>query len=69
MIYLSILECPGGVDHPCSGQGECLDGWSGTGECMCNGNFTGSQCEICLPGKTGQFCNESKYMQIIFPQL
>ncbi|KAK6487901.1 stabilin-2-like [Huso huso] len=39
--------CPGGFTNPCSGHGQCMDGISGNGTCICEENFRGSRCQLC----------------------
>uniref|UniRef100_A0A3Q2YZ90 Stabilin 2 n=1 Tax=Hippocampus comes TaxID=109280 RepID=A0A3Q2YZ90_HIPCM len=48
--------CPGGVESPCSGHGECSDGLRGTGKCNCPAGFQGDACEMCTPGRYGANC-------------
>ncbi|XP_049588894.1 stabilin-1 isoform X3 [Syngnathus scovelli] len=48
--------CPGGVESPCSGHGECSDGIRGTGKCNCPAGFQGDACETCTPGHYGANC-------------
>ncbi|XP_058164624.1 stabilin-2 isoform X2 [Dasypus novemcinctus] len=51
--------CPGGFSNPCSGNGECMDGLSGKGTCICADGFKGSQCQFCSdPQKYGPRCNQ-----------
>ena len=33
----------------------------GNGECVCTGPFTGSECDKCIHGWTGPYCNISMY--------
>ncbi|KAG9490521.1 hypothetical protein GDO78_006061 [Eleutherodactylus coqui] len=40
--------CPGGFTNPCSGNGECMDGITGNGTCVCDEAFTGYNCQRCL---------------------
>ncbi|XP_040137746.2 stabilin-2 [Ictidomys tridecemlineatus] len=51
--------CPGGFSNPCSGNGQCADGRSGNGTCMCDDGFQGSRCQFCSnPSKYGPRCNK-----------
>uniref|UniRef100_A0A8C9QRV1 Stabilin-2 n=1 Tax=Spermophilus dauricus TaxID=99837 RepID=A0A8C9QRV1_SPEDA len=51
--------CPGGFSNPCSGNGQCADGSSGNGTCMCDDGFQGSRCQFCSdPSKYGPRCNK-----------
>ncbi|XP_063783853.1 stabilin-2 isoform X1 [Pseudophryne corroboree] len=43
--------CPGGFSNACSGNGECMDGMTGNGTCICDEAFTGSDCRRCLDNK------------------
>ncbi|KAM6306913.1 LOW QUALITY PROTEIN: stabilin-2-like [Podargus strigoides] len=44
--------CTGGFSKPCSGMGQCMDGLSGNGTCICAEAFQGSRCQFCSdPGK------------------
>ncbi|XP_029645215.1 stabilin-2 isoform X1 [Octopus sinensis] len=38
----SCLECPGGADNPCYGNGACADG-----KCTCYPKYAGEECERC----------------------
>ncbi|XP_006892358.1 PREDICTED: stabilin-1 [Elephantulus edwardii] len=50
-------ECPGGAETPCNGHGTCLDGLSRNGTCVCEENFSGSDCQECRdPGRFGPDC-------------
>ncbi|XP_047123493.1 cysteine-rich with EGF-like domain protein 2-B isoform X1 [Hydra vulgaris] len=42
-------ECPGGASKPCNNRGTCKGSGtqSGTGECECNTEYTGPECEDC----------------------
>lgn len=52
--------CPGGFESPCSGHGQCLDGLSGNGTCLCEPNFRGSRCQYCaVSNKYGQNCDKT----------
>lgn len=42
--------------RPCSGNGGCDELRKGTGQCTCNGSFTGLACERCMPGHYGPTC-------------
>ncbi|KAJ6658971.1 hypothetical protein lerEdw1_019608 [Lerista edwardsae] len=48
--------CPGGPEAPCNNRGSCEEGYAGTGQCVCNGGFNGTACELCLPGRYGLDC-------------
>uniref|UniRef100_A0AAV2IUI2 Stabilin 2 n=1 Tax=Knipowitschia caucasica TaxID=637954 RepID=A0AAV2IUI2_KNICA len=50
--------CPGGHATPCSGHGQCLDGLSGNGTCICEKNFGGSRCHYCFSDKYGPNCDK-----------
>ncbi|KAM5173513.1 stabilin-2 [Callospermophilus lateralis] len=51
--------CPGGFSNPCSGNGQCADGSSGNGTCVCDDGFQGSRCQFCSdPSKYGPRCNK-----------
>lgn len=45
--------CPGGVNNPCSGNGNCDVG----GNCQCIGHWTGTDCTTCEADWSGQDCN------------
>ncbi|XP_053441606.1 stabilin-2 isoform X1 [Nycticebus coucang] len=50
-------QCPGGFSNPCSGNGQCADGFGGNGTCICEDGFQGSQCQFCSdPNKYGPRC-------------
>ncbi|XP_005865310.1 PREDICTED: stabilin-2 [Myotis brandtii] len=52
-------QCPGGFSNPCSGNGQCIDGLSGNGTCICQDGFHGSQCQFCSdPNKYGPRCDQ-----------
>ncbi|XP_038612836.1 stabilin-2 [Tachyglossus aculeatus] len=52
-------QCPGGFSNPCSGNGQCADGVSGNGTCMCENGFQGSFCQFCSnPNKYGPRCDK-----------
>jgi len=55
------LQCPGGAATPCSGNGVCDDGASGTGACSCtDGQFWGAACEnACSPNCLDSQCRQS----------
>ncbi|XP_078677001.1 stabilin-2-like isoform X1 [Branchiostoma floridae x Branchiostoma belcheri] len=55
---MQCAACPGPVDDPCYGNGECVDGLEGTGECKCQPNFGGTACENCIPGRYGEDCGQ-----------
>ncbi|KAM7006971.1 LOW QUALITY PROTEIN: stabilin-1 [Tautogolabrus adspersus] len=48
--------CPGGLEAPCSKNGDCDDGVRGSGSCRCHKGFTGKACELCLPSYYGANC-------------
>ncbi|XP_056129167.1 stabilin-1 isoform X2 [Lampris incognitus] len=48
--------CPGGLDAPCSNNGECRDGMRAGGTCVCRRGFQGRACESCLPKHYGSNC-------------
>lgn len=50
------LPCPGAADGLCSGNGECHDGWAGSGDCICREGFHGTACETCESGRYGTDC-------------
>ncbi|XP_053576998.1 stabilin-1 [Bombina bombina] len=50
------LMCPGGQGNWCSNNGNCTDGITGNGECICKMGFHGTACEMCEPGKYGNDC-------------
>ncbi|KAM8973090.1 stabilin-2 [Pelodytes ibericus] len=51
--------CPGSYSNPCSGNGECMDGMDGNGTCICDAEFTGSDCRRCLDSnKYGVRCDK-----------
>ncbi|XP_045147126.1 stabilin-2 [Echinops telfairi] len=51
--------CPGGFLNPCSGNGQCADGLSGNGTCICKTGFRGSQCQFCSdPNHYGPRCDK-----------
>ncbi|TRZ01615.1 hypothetical protein DNTS_022971 [Danionella cerebrum] len=49
-------RCPGTRDNWCSGNGQCQDGLTGNGECLCNEGFHGTACEMCEAGRFGKDC-------------
>ncbi|XP_064235981.1 stabilin-2 isoform X2 [Aotus nancymaae] len=52
-------QCPGGFSNPCSGNGQCADGLGGSGTCICEEGFQGSQCQFCSdPNKYGPRCSK-----------
>uniref|UniRef100_W5NCW4 Stabilin 2 n=1 Tax=Lepisosteus oculatus TaxID=7918 RepID=W5NCW4_LEPOC len=52
--------CPGGFSQPCSARGQCVDGISGNGTCVCQENFKGSRCQYCTdPSRYGPNCDKS----------
>ncbi|KAM6153254.1 stabilin-2 [Erethizon dorsatum] len=52
-------QCPGGFLNPCSGNGQCADGISGNGTCICEDGFYGSKCQFCSdPNKYGPRCDK-----------
>uniref|UniRef100_A0A8C8VGW1 Stabilin 1 n=1 Tax=Pelusios castaneus TaxID=367368 RepID=A0A8C8VGW1_9SAUR len=48
--------CPGKPGSPCSGNGVCQDGITGSGECRCREGFHGTACEMCEVGRYGEDC-------------
>ncbi|CAG5115893.1 unnamed protein product, partial [Candidula unifasciata] len=51
-------ECPGGAEIPCSGNGVCSEGKSGSGRCKCNPGFAGTICDRCESADlVPPFCN------------
>ncbi|KAK7489631.1 hypothetical protein BaRGS_00019026 [Batillaria attramentaria] len=55
--------CPGGHKNPCGGHGECNDEMYGSGFCVCDRNFRGTQCELCLDrNKFGPNCTDGEYL-------
>ncbi|XP_076027518.1 stabilin-1-like [Genypterus blacodes] len=48
--------CPGGVEAPCSGHGECEDGVRGQGVCVCAKGFRGDACQLCRAQYYGPNC-------------
>ncbi|CAB4002109.1 stabilin-1 isoform X1 [Paramuricea clavata] len=52
-------SCPGPVGNPCFGNGNCLDGEKGSGNCKCFNGFRGTACELCKDGKFGLDCKKS----------
>ncbi|KAL2091603.1 hypothetical protein ACEWY4_013866 [Coilia grayii] len=52
--------CPGGLEAPCGGHGDCDDGRSGTGTCKCHPGFKGSACELCMTNHYGSDCSACK---------
>ncbi|KAM6216453.1 stabilin-2 [Rhynchocyon petersi] len=52
-------QCPGGFSNPCSGNGQCVDGLSGNGTCICEDGFQGSRCQFCSdPNRYGPHCDK-----------
>ncbi|KAG7226841.1 hypothetical protein INR49_014190 [Caranx melampygus] len=49
-------SCPGGVEAPCSNNGQCSDGLTGSGRCICKDGFRGRACELCESGHYGPSC-------------
>ncbi|XP_034019032.1 stabilin-2 [Thalassophryne amazonica] len=50
--------CPGGFQKPCSGHGQCVEGITGNGTCICEPNFRGSRCQYCSnANKYGPSCD------------
>ncbi len=45
----SCQSCPGGASNPCSGNGTCGQGITGTGTCTCYTGFTGPACQTKAP--------------------
>ncbi|BFZ10684.1 hypothetical protein BsWGS_13723 [Bradybaena similaris] len=53
-------ECPGSAENPCSGNGICDEGESGSGRCKCNRGFSGELCESCqTTDLVPPYCNTS----------
>ncbi|XP_019370885.1 PREDICTED: stabilin-2 isoform X2 [Gavialis gangeticus] len=50
--------CPGKAGNACFGNGVCMDGVNGTGECKCDEGFNGTACETCNEGKYGRNCDQ-----------
>ncbi|KAM4748832.1 stabilin-2 [Rhinophrynus dorsalis] len=51
--------CPGGFSNPCSGNGECMDGMTGNGTCVCDKAFNGADCRRCSDSKKyGPRCDQ-----------
>lgn len=42
------VACPGGVQLPCSRRGLCIDGLTGSGQCVCDASYNGTACEQCV---------------------
>ncbi|PFX25122.1 Stabilin-2 [Stylophora pistillata] len=42
------VACPGGVQMPCSRRGLCIDGVTGSGQCVCSAPYNGTACEQCV---------------------
>ncbi|MEE6480097.1 hypothetical protein FKM82_012459 [Ascaphus truei] len=56
---LTCNPCPGGFSNPCSGNGQCMDGMTGNGTCVCDKEFTGSMCQSCSDtNKYGPRCDK-----------
>ncbi|XP_063071302.1 stabilin-1 [Engraulis encrasicolus] len=53
---LSCQVCPGGLEAPCGGHGDCDDGRAGSGTCKCHAGFKGSACELCMTKHYGSDC-------------
>lgn len=53
---LCVSACPGGVEAPCSNNGQCNDGLTGSGRCTCKDGFRGRACELCESGRYGPSC-------------
>ncbi|XP_033470098.2 stabilin-2 isoform X1 [Epinephelus lanceolatus] len=52
--------CPGGYQTPCSGHGQCSEGLTGNGTCICDLNFGGSRCQYCTSSnKYGPNCDRT----------
>jgi len=39
-LLVFCVECPGGAGTPCSGHGQCHDGFYGNGSCTCAVTYT-----------------------------
>lgn len=50
-------ECPGGSATPCSDNGTCSSGLSGTGVCTCDPGYFGADCASECPGGAATPCN------------
>ncbi|XP_076865280.1 stabilin-1 [Brachyhypopomus gauderio] len=48
--------CPGGLETPCGGHGECDDGKNGLGTCKCYPGFIGTACGQCEANHYGSNC-------------
>uniref|UniRef100_A0A4W4EY81 Stabilin 1 n=1 Tax=Electrophorus electricus TaxID=8005 RepID=A0A4W4EY81_ELEEL len=48
--------CPGGLEAPCGGHGDCDDGQYSSGTCKCYPGFTGTACELCEANHYGSNC-------------
>ncbi|XP_070192915.1 stabilin-2-like [Littorina saxatilis] len=60
-------SCPGGHKNPCNGHGECMDERFGTGFCLCDRNFRGEKCELCMDRKNfGPNCTDRKFFFHIY---
>ncbi|XP_052781567.1 stabilin-2-like isoform X2 [Mya arenaria] len=46
-LSICLRSCPGGVESPCSGHGQCDDRLNGTGKCTCQPGWSGGACELC----------------------
>ncbi|KAJ8257934.1 hypothetical protein GJAV_G00191310 [Gymnothorax javanicus] len=53
---LYCFKCPTQAGQVCSNHGQCQDGLTGDGQCVCEQGFGGTACETCLPGRYGQNC-------------
>lgn len=58
---VDCVDCPGGVDRPCSGHGTCNgDGTrTGDGSCSCTKEYKGEECLDCADGYYSTFQNET----------
>ena len=48
--------CPGGANNPCTGNGQCDAGATGSGQCFCNTGYGGADCQDCDTGHWGAAC-------------
>ncbi|XP_070557587.1 stabilin-2-like isoform X3 [Ptychodera flava] len=55
----SCLPCPGGFVTPCNNNGQCLDGFTNNGTCLCKSGFIGTACELCRDNYFGRNCSQA----------